>query len=283
MIALSPAVGYIHEPLNMNRPGGISSPIFKHQFPYISKQNENIYYDYVKNALGFPFNLVIPPFRTIIHPGHTRATLREYINFCKYRICNARPLLKDPTAVFSAQWLASSFNMDVIVLIRHPAAFISSIKRLNWGIPVSHLLEQPLLMKDHLYQFEVEIKELAENKHDIIDNAALIWRLIHHTIAEYQNNRSNWIFIRHEDLSRDPLSGFENIFSRLNLKYSEFIRDAISKHTNAANISDAPFSIVRSSESNIWVWKNRLTSSEIDRIRTKVENISRIFYSTEDW
>ena len=283
MIAESPLVGYIHEPLNPNRPGG--TPGFKshHLFPYISSENESIFYDYIKNALSFPYNLAIPHFKTIRRPTNILNVLRAYGGFFKYRILNVRPLLKEPTGVFSAGWLASTFHMDVIVLIRHPAAFASSVKRLRWGFSLSHFLDQPLLIRDHLYPFVDEIRVFEDRNHDIIDHAALVWKLIYHTVAKYQKEHDDWIFIRHEDLSRDPLTGFENIFKRLNLEYSKHVNEAIRKHTDSTNTSEAPFSIMRDSKSHIWAWKSRLTESEIERIRAKVEDISRIFYSDEDW
>jgi hypothetical protein len=33
----------------------------------------------------------------------------------------------------------------------------------------------------------------------------------------------------------------------------------------------------------MWNWKNRLTPTEIKTIRERVEDISKVFYSNEDW
>ncbi len=33
----------------------------------------------------------------------------------------------------SAEWLAKTYNINVVVLIRHPAAYIYSMKRMKWG------------------------------------------------------------------------------------------------------------------------------------------------------
>ena len=72
-------------------------------------------------------------------------------------------------AFFSAEWLADRFDMNVVIVIRHPAAFVSSVKKLNWHHPMSHFLEQPALMREHLYPFEEQIRELASREHDLID------------------------------------------------------------------------------------------------------------------
>jgi len=193
--------------------------------------------------------------------------------------------MKDPIAIFSAEWLASTFNMDVIVLIRHPAAFVSSLKRLNWTFPFSHFLEQPLLMRDYLYPFKEEIKKYAIEEHDIIDQATLLWKIIHYVIAKFKTNHKDWIFVRHEDISKDPLVEFQNIFEKLNLQFSNYVKNIIKKYTNSTNPVDPsnPSSLRRNSKQNIWNWKNRLNKEEIVRIRYKVKDISDLFYSDEEW
>ncbi len=285
MIDASPLVGYIHEPFNLYQSLGVCGARFHYWFPYISDENGSLYYEYIKNTICFRYNLVTE-IKAIRNIESIRRVLAEYLSFCKYRICNARPLVKDPIAVFSAEWLAQNFNMDTVILIRHPAAFVSSLKRLNWTHPFSHFLEQPLLMKDHLYPFEAEIKECANYGHDIIDQGALLWRLIYHMVAKYQKDHDDWIFLRHEDLSRDPLEGFHALFNRLNLEFSESVEGAVREYTNASNPREAPdgsSSIKRDSGSNIWNWKGRLEESEIERIRNQVEDVSSLFYSDDDW
>ena len=45
--------------------------------------------------------------------------------YFKFRGYN--PLIKDPIAIFSADWLADKYDMNVVVLSRHPLGFISSL------------------------------------------------------------------------------------------------------------------------------------------------------------
>jgi len=286
MIAESPSVGYIHEPFHLNHRPGICGAKFDYWFTYIpiSGENESIVYKHIKNTIAFRYN-VIEELKAIKCLKDVARMLRDYIKFSTYRFCNVRPLLKDPIAIFSAEWLASTFDMDVIVLIRHPAAFVSSVKRLNWRASFSHFLEQPLLIKDHLYPFEAEIREHVDKEHDIIDQAILLWKLIYYMVIKYKKRHSDWFFVRHEDLARDPLRGFQTLFNRLNLEFSEHVREVIKEYSNSSNPSE-PFkasNIKRNSKTTIWNWKSRLTMSEIQRIRSKVEEISSVFYSDEDW
>jgi len=290
ILAESPSLHYIHEPFNPNRyirpcACGVK---FTNWFQYISQENEAFYYKHIAHTIGISSNLV----KDLIKTRHAKDLLRSFESYgiyFKQKILNNRPLMKDPIAIFSTEWLASRFNMDVVVLIRHPAAFAGSLKRNNWSFQFSNFLKQPLLMKDHLYPFQSEITEYANKKHDIIDQASLLWKIIYNTVIEYKKKHANWIFIRHEDISREPILCFQGLFSKLNLNFSENIKKTIIEYTESTNISELPknnefFKIGKlNSKANIYNWKNSLTTSEIQKIKNIVKNVANRFYCEEDW
>jgi hypothetical protein len=288
MIAQCPSVVYIHEPFNLEiGPGvGICSAKFNYWFTYISPENESQVYRAIANTIKFKFN-VLEALQAAKSRQEAIKALQDYKRFWKYRLYHYRPLLKDPIALFSAEWLASRFNLDMVVLIRHPAAFAGSLKVKNWTFPFSHFLEQPLLMKDHLSPFAEEIKAYAQKEYDIIDQASLLWKLIHYMIYNYREKHPDWLFLRHEDISKNPISSFENIFKYLNLDFSEKVEKSIKEYSkleknDRANLNK-DLHLKRDSQSNIWNWQTRLTPSEISRIKKQVEDISRQFYSDEEW
>lgn len=288
MIAESSSVVYIHEPFNIEyRPArGIDNVCSQYWFTYINSENESLYYQKINDIVQLKYNLG-ETLKNIKARRQILDILRENLNFTKYRLLQKRPLLKDPIALFSAEYLASQFNMDIVVLIRHPAAFAGSLKQTNWKFPFSHFLKQPLLMKEHLSSFEVKIKAYAEKEQDIIDQASLLWNIIHYIILKYQKQYKNWLFVRHEDISREPIPEFRNIFNYCNVEFSTDIEKVIKEHSSSKN-SDGNRdnqinSLKRDSSSNIWNWKQRLSISEIERIRSQVEDISSHFYSNEDW
>ena len=166
--------------------------------------------------------------------------------------------------------------MNVIILIRHPAAFASSLKRLNWQHDFNGFLQQPLLMRDHLAPFANEITEFAINKQDILDQAILLWRIMHHMIVKFQDAHKDWLFLRHEDISDDPVQHFAYIFKWLNLEFTSKIRETIEDYSSGSNPTEAQKRHIltkRDSKSNIKRWKNKLTVEEITRIRSGVEDI----------
>ena len=57
--------------------------------------------------------------------------------------------------------MAERFDLAVVAMIRNPAAFASSIKRLAWGFDFRNWLDQELLMRDLLHPFTDEIVAMA--------------------------------------------------------------------------------------------------------------------------
>ena len=286
MIAAAPGIGYIHEPFNpvIYRPW-LCSRKFE-GFTYVTRDNEAPFVRPLQKTFNFSFN-GWGAIRSIRSRGDLKRRLNDFRESRDRRKRSLRPLVKDPIAVFSAEWLADRFDMDVIVLIRHPAAFVSSIKRVGWRHDFANLLGQPLLMRDHLRPFEGEIREFAEKDASTFDQAILIWRLIHQVIQTYQERRPDWIFLRHEDISRDPLGHFERLFEDLHIPYSHHVRKTVEAHSAPSNPSQAPDNeinfIRRDSKSNIFAWKNRLSPEEIDQIRSRTRDVYPAFYSETDW
>jgi len=210
--------------------------------------------------------------------------IRDCCRFMLYRISGVRPLLKDPIAFFSAEWLAETFDMRVVVFVRHPAAFVSSLKELKSFHPFSDFLEQPLLMKRFLSPFKSEIRRCAAHERDILDQAVLLWKIIYHTAILYHRRHPEWIFVRHEDLSADPVVSFRVLFNQLGLEFDARVERIVRKYTEVPNRTDvSPASIRRNSRMNLSNWRRRLTNEEIEKIRRDVEPISKEFYGDDEW
>ncbi len=289
MLAASPSVGYIHEPFNpwdSEKKLGICSPRVPYWFFYITEENEDAYRKAIKETLEFRYNL-FGGLKGIRSWEDVKRVKREYSEFHTNRSRNVRPLIKDPFAIFSAEWFAETFDMEVIVLIRHPAAVVSSLKRLKWGLPFWHLLEQPRLVHDHLRPFKKRLNEFKDGEQDIIDQGILLWNILYHVVSQYRDKHKEWIFLRHEDASRAPVRQFQALFDKLDLSFSPTVRSAIQRHCAPSNRSEVPvewsYSLKRDSQSLIWNWKERLTMSEIERVREGTRDIAKEFYSNGEW
>jgi len=90
----------------------------------------------------------------------TGRTVRSW----KRRLAGERPLLKDPIAFFSAEWLARTYGADVVVLIRHPAGFAGSLKRMGSSFDFNDFLGQPDLLRASLTHASGANTRLASNE-----------------------------------------------------------------------------------------------------------------------
>lgn len=286
-LALDPDIGYLHEPFRPDLHGDLAGPRIRYWNRYITEENEEKYVERFSRTLRFDYNLsaelrAVGSSKDVLRMG------RDIARFAYHRLRGARPLVKDPGAFFSAEWLAQRFDMAVVVLIRHPAAFAGSLKRMNWTYDgFEHFLKQPLFLRDHLAPFEDEIRAFAHEKRDVVDQAILLWRIFIHLTNTFKERHPNWIFARHEDLSRRPVEAFRTLYRQLDLNFTSKIEETIRERTRPNNPRDAPDGIAhqmeRDSRANIWTWKDRLTDEEIKRIRTKLSEVARPHYEETDW
>ena len=63
-------------------------------------------------------------------------------NLLSLKMNTQQILFKDPIALLSAEWLVREYQAQVVVLIRHPAAYVNSIKRVNWDMSLDEFLPQ---------------------------------------------------------------------------------------------------------------------------------------------
>jgi hypothetical protein len=288
MLALSPALYYIHEPFNPDH--GVSKDIcgarFNRYFTYITEKNEKPYYVHIKRMLEGKHSLLygLASARSV---RDVRKVLHRSKEFAGYRRQSAVPLIKDPIAFMSAEWIARRFDVHMVVMIRHPAAFVASMKRFNWPFrPSRWALSQKTLMKDYLYPFEEQLQELEKGDHDIIAQSILMWKVIHSIILIYQQKHKDWIFLRHEDISLDPVQHFRQLYAGFGLDFTDSIEKRIRDHsqdTNPNQASGKQMTIRLNSKANILSWQQRLSTSELSRIKLEVEDIAKLFYSDNEW
>lgn len=282
MLAVSPRLKFVKEPFHLGHDRAICSADFKFWYTYIFPGNEDRYRQAIKSTLELRYNLITGMSSNF--PRGVYSAVRKYIGSLSDRKHKLRPLVKDPIALLSAPWLANNFNMDVVVLIRHPAAFVSSVLRKNWTFHFEHLLSQTQLMDDVFHPYEDEIRFFAVNQQPLLQQAILSWKLLHYVIHQYQQKYPDWLFVRHEDLSRDPYRQFTNLYSALNVDIPDDFERAVQEYCFAGNyeLGQDEDRYKRSSMANIYNWKQRLSENEIAAIQEGAGEMARLFYSDEE-
>ena len=126
----SPAIAYLWEPFSILHRPGVCAARFSVWFPYLTSDNGGPYVRPIRDMLAFRYG-TRAELRAVRSPKDAGRLIRDRREFRRFGAVGARPLLKDPIAVLSAPWLADTFDMEVIVLIRHPAAFVNSVAALR--------------------------------------------------------------------------------------------------------------------------------------------------------
>ena len=284
MLAADPCVAYISEPLNvLHRPGVFRAKV-RYWYQYICEENEKEYIPAFEDLLEFDYHLwdeirSLRSRRDVLRMG------RDFLIFYNGLMRGQRPLFKDPFAVFSTPWFAKRLNCKVVITVRHPAAFASSLKRLNWPFDFQDLLAQPLLMRDHLEPYREEIQTVRAD--DVIGQASLLWKLIYHSVHATRQSNPDFLIVRHEDLSVDPIPGYRALYTALGLEFTSRVEKIILNSSSSENPRELSRKKVHAfkldSRANMDNWKKRLTAEEIERVRRMTEEVSTLFYSDAEW
>lgn len=271
--------GIIGEPLNLEPAAGVPRISVPHWYTYISEENEGPYVLALQRLLRFEHDHLgdLRRARSAADVGRVAGTWARFL-----RSRRRRPLVKEPHASMSARWFAERLACDVVVTVRRPAAVVSSWKRLGWSFDMRNLLDQPLLMRDWLAPFEREMTGALDDDSDLVDRAALLWKLIYYVLRRHEQASPRVVVVRHEDLSRTPTEAFASLFERLGLELSARAMQRIESSTASTNPHETPIDdphLTRlDSQANLESWRARLTEAEIARIREVTDDVAREYY-----
>jgi len=284
MLGADSQIAFISEPLNvLHRPGVLRAKV-NHWYQYICGANENDFLPAFEELLDFRYHLwgeikSIRSLKDFLRMG------RDFAIFYNGLMRGQNMLIKDPFAVFSTPWFAKRLNFKVVVTVRHPAAFVSSLKRLGWNFDFNDLLDQPLLMRDHLESYRARMQSIEVD--DLVGQASLLWTMIYRSVHATRELNPDLLAVRHEDLSRDPITGFRDLYSSLGLDFTSRVEKKILNSTSSENPTEASrkkaHSVKLDSRANVENWKKRLSDEEIKRIREMTEETAQLFYPDVNW
>jgi hypothetical protein len=284
LAAAATPMGYIWEPFNpRHRPG--TFPIrFPHYFHYVCAENGAECAAPLADMLAFRYRPGAE-LGSLRSPRDAARMGRDWWRFAGSRRHGATPLVKDPIALLSAEWLAATFDMRVLVMIRHPAAFAATIRRRGWRHRFADFLEQPLLMRDLLAPYADEIQAASAQQLPILDEAVLLWNILYGTVARLEERHPDWVFARHEDIAREPVARFRALYAQLGLGWSATVEQLVLATSSASNPAepDRVDAIRRNSAASAAAWRAQLSAEEIARIRRGTEPLAGRYYTDADW
>lgn len=284
MLAVSPAAHYVHEPFApMYERSWLRHPPearFHHETPH----RPGPHFEDLQRirALRPPWSAMARRTRSL---RHIVRIVQEAADTRRARLAGARAIIKDPFALLSAEWIARYAHGPIIVLVRHPAAFASSVTRLGWRLDVRWLLGQPELIDGDLAPFRQELEH--DGDLDLLDHAVLIWRALNTVVQRYERDHPSWNILRYEDLATDPVSGFQDLYTAVGLPWEPKVAAQIAERTSVAQPGEVASSsrggTDRNSRQAMWTWTRRLTEEQIARVRTATRDVAEHWYDDTAW
>ena len=213
--------------------------------------------------------------------AHRRAMFGLFRSRWKARLAGKRALIKDPFACYSSEHIAKEFGARVVVLLRHPAGYVSSMRQRKWYVRYDEMLEQQMLMRTHLSLYRREMSRIAETgTGDVVESLSLCWRILYESLKKFMDRNPDWIAVRYEDLCSDPRAGFAKLFQGLGIEMTDDVAELIDSTTSAENPvrTEDPMHIRRDSYAVANLWKQQLTRTECETIRRVTGDVMDRFY-----
>jgi Sulfotransferase family len=246
MLELSGELVYINEPMNPKHPPGRSPGLLhadvQHYFHYISDDNDQDWLPAYKKSARLKYSLTAELRRNRGRYDLARAAKYQY-EFGRGRITGKRALFDDPYAVVSARWLVRHLGARVVVLVRDPLTLVQSWLKLNWCESPQVLLDQHLLVRDHLQDQQERLSVAAASDDPVVQIAAL-WSAVY-TVVLNSLADDGILVRRYEDLATNPMEGFAELYDWCRLSWSakaqEGVRSATSGESPGKSSSAHPF------------------------------------------
>jgi hypothetical protein len=294
VLAHAPGLVYIHEPFNLGYGRPFTRAPFTRQFQYVTPSNAHVYEPGLRETLDFHYDLAerLRAIRQGKGPAAkvVRDTLHAIETWAAFHVHRRsgrwRPLVKDPIALLSAEWLAERFDMQVVVMIRHPAGFVSSALR-HPGIltRAEDFLDQPELMEGPLAPFRAELEASRRDGWPALERAVLQWRLLNRVVSGYRRRHPEWTYLRHEDLCADPEAGFLALADRLGVDFAAAARRVLertSRPDDSAEV-DRAWEVRRNSRAVSSLFRTRLSADQIATIRLRSADVADGLYGPHEW
>jgi len=297
MIEGGGGVVHVNEPFNRRHPPGLTPGILHVPPPlayqHVGEHNEAEHLDGFRNMLELRYDLVAE-LRTN-HGVYDLAKAAKYLTAFTYgRARGMRTLIDDPYQVFAAEWLADRLDCRVVLLVRHPAGIVSSLKRIGpgWADNLPDIAAQPELIGRYLREYIDDIVRAAHEPLEPVGHGALLWLLIHSAIAQQLDRHPEFVLVRYEDLAMDPENGFRELYAQLDLPWTDRAEKTVREGSMAGPAArNNPWGRVglgrtayqpMDSKANAWAWRQRLAPDEAAAVIETTRPVAERFYSADE-
>ena len=220
---------YFHEPFNPHSPWNAALPV-PNQYLYLDEYNGELYRDLLRALVSLE-----PVFRGERWMAEIVADRREELRRMLEQQdpeFTVTPIIKDPTALYSSEWLVQCCGARPVFILRHPVTIVQSLVNLGWAenIVFGHIRQQARLVRRFYADTPVaaELAALPDPTLVPLHRAAKFVRFVYFALWRLQRDHPDWLFIKYEDLVRDTEQTLTPLLDALQLAPTERTLELIS-------------------------------------------------------
>ncbi len=208
--------------------------------------------------------------------GHPLSDYRKRIG------ARPRVLVKEVASFLSAEWVADRWDPQMLVILRHPGAYAVSVR--NMDRPERELARLAVMRADEKLREDLigDLEAHLARVETPLEASLATWGIRTRAALAALDRHPDWGRVHYEDVARDPVAGFRDLYVRLGLAWSDAIEAWIREKTTSTR--EGHFTTSRVSQERIDAWRHDLTPEEKDRARRVLEPFGLPVYSApEDW
>jgi len=187
---------------------------------------------------------------------------------------NQRLLVKSVHAPLALEWLADEFEIDVLVLLRHPGNVLSSWIALNLNEQFIRLEDNPAVRSRFLDSWGV-----AAPGPDPLERMIFSIGVLSTALEEAASRHPRWRIRTHDQLCSDPAQEFKKLYADLGLTWSEAVEGFLAGNYRPGE----GFLTQRVAAELPDNWKRRLTSDQIAVMQRVLSQFPLRNWTSEDF
>ena len=174
-------------------------------------------------------------------------------------LADHRLVVKTVHAAMSLEWLAAEFDLEVLVLLRHPGSVLASWMALNLQDRYTRLEDHPAVQR------KMKEWDVPPPGPDPLEHTIWLLGVLLTSLEEAARRHPDWVLRTHEQLCVDPGREFRDLYTALGLTWT----DAADEYLVDSNQPGSGFRVKRVAAEQPDLWKSRLTrhqAAEMQRI-----------------
>ncbi|MCZ2126846.1 MAG: sulfotransferase [Anaerolineales bacterium] len=176
-----------------------------------------------------------------------------------------RLIIKSVHSIFSLDWIAKNFSVNLLLVLRNPYSLYASYKRLKMPDGFRNIAFQERIQRDHPeFIFNSARSRIEEQNEPIAYQIALMYKMLEKQMSVHPQ----WEYVSHDRLCIEPLQGYRRIFENQNLSW-----EGVETKIASLNQSGKDFAPKRVSAQEPFKWKAEISAEE----KTMIDKWTDIF------